>query len=151
MTTTLLFIETRSADKRMALCQQVEQFYEKGRRVVVVTDSTLAAQHLDQLLWAFSQPSFIPHRVVTGPPKTPMAEPIIIVPSPVAIPGYEVLVADSRVTLDFLQHFSTAIHFVLTDDPDQRQESRLLWQAARDQGLHLQHIPQATRGTLQSD
>jgi DNA polymerase III subunit chi len=151
MTTTLLFIEIRSADKRMALCQQVERFYEEGRRVVVVTDSTLAAQHLDQMLWTFSQPSFIPHRVVTGPQQTPIAEPVIIVPSPLAIPGYEVLVADSKVTLDFLQHFNTAIHFVLTDDPDQRQDSRLLWQTARDRGLLLQHIPHATRSKPRSD
>ena len=151
MTTTLLFIETRSADKRMALCQQVERFYEKGRRVVVVTDSSLAAQHLDQMLWAFSQPSFIPHGVVTAPLLTPMVEPVIIVPSPLAIPGYDVLVADSKVTLDFLQNFSTAVHLVLTDDPDQRQESRLLWQAVRDRGLLLQHIPQATGATPRSD
>ncbi len=151
MNTTVLFIETRGADKRMALCQQVERFYEEGRRVVVVTDSTLAAQHLDQMLWTFSQPSFIPHRVVTGPLEMPIIEPVIIVPSPLAIPGYDVVVADSRVTLDFLQHFSTAIHFVLTDDPDQRQDSRLLWQAARDQGLVLQHIPHAPRSTPRSD
>jgi DNA polymerase III subunit chi len=150
MTTTLLFIETRSADKRMVLCQQVERFYEKGQRVLVVTDSTLAAQHLDLMLWTFSQPSFIPHRVVAASLDTPLVEPVIVVPSPLVIHGYEVLVADSRVTLDFLQHFSTAILFVLTDDPNQRQDSRLLWQGARDRGMALQHIPYSPGNSLRS-
>ena len=63
-------------------------------------------------------------------------------------PGYEVIVADSPVDLDFLLHYKVAVHFVLLDSTEQRQESRLLWQKARDQGLEVEHIPHRSRKTL---
>ena len=146
MTTKLVFAETRSIEKRVTLCRQVESFYEEGQRVLVVTDSTLAAQHLDQMLWAFSQESFVPHRIVTRPSKEPPLEPVVIVSSSMFLPGFQVVVADSPVPLEFLAQFASAVHFVLTDDPEQRQESRLLWQAARDQGWSLQHVQYTSGG-----
>jgi len=75
MTSRLIFVETRSNEKRATLCRQVEGFYEKGQHVLVVTDSTLAAQHLDQMLWTFSQESFVPHRIVTQPAMSHRSSP----------------------------------------------------------------------------
>lgn len=146
MATTLFFVETSGAEKRKVLCQWVERFYEEGLRIVVVTDSSQAAQHLDQMLWSFSQSSFIPHRIVARTPAEGVIEPVIIVPNALTVPGYEVAVADSPVTLHYLQPFTTAVHFVLTDDPDQRQDSRLLWQNARDHGWTLRHLHQTAAG-----
>jgi DNA polymerase-3 subunit chi len=146
MTTRLIFVETRSIEKRATLCCHVEGFYEKGLRVLVVTDSTLSAQHLDQMLWTFSQESFVPHCIVTRPGQDPPLEPVVIVSGTVFLPGFQVVVADSPLPLEFLAQFSSAVHFVLTDDPEQRQKSRLLWQAARDQGWSLQHVPYTSAG-----
>jgi len=146
MATTLFFVETSGAEKRKVLCQWVERFYEEGRRILIITDSTQAAQHLDQMLWSFSQSSFIPHRIVARTPAESVIEPVIIVPNELAVPGYEVALADSPVTLHYLQPFTIAVHFVLTDDPDQRQESRLLWQNARDLGWVLRHLHQTAAG-----
>jgi DNA polymerase-3 subunit chi len=150
MATGLFFVETRSAEKRATLCRWVERFYEEGKHVLVVTDSTLAAQHLDQMLWSFSQSSFIPHRVVTHPGGQPPGEPVIILPNPMFLPGFEVVIADSHVGVEFLGQFAIAVHFVLTDDPDQRQKSRLLWQAARDHGWSLQHVQYSSGSRLPS-
>ena len=135
----------------MTLCQWVNTFYEKGRMVQVVTDSTPAAQHLDQLLWTFAQGSFIPHRILgadetdrsadSDPAETALMEPVVLTIGNNVAPGYEVIVADSPVDLDFLLHFKVAVHFVLLDNTEQRQESRLLWQKARDQGVEAEHIP----------
>ena len=146
----LIFVETRSTEKHVTLCRQVERFYEEGQRVLVVTDSTLAAQHLDQMLWTFSQESFVPHRIVTRQGKEPPIEPVVIETSPVFLPGFQVVVADSPVPMEFLAQFASAVHFVLTDDPEQRQESRLLWQAARDQGWSLQHVQCSSAGIPQN-
>lgn len=146
MATTLFFVETSGAEKRKVLCQWVERFYEEGRRILIITDSTQAAQLLDQMLWSFSQSSFIPHRIVARTPAESVIEPVIIVPNELAVPGYEVALADSPVTLHYLQPFTIAVHFVLTDDPDQRQESRLLWQNARDLGWVLRHLHQTAAG-----
>lgn len=146
MATTLFFVQTSGAEKRKVLCQWVERFYEEGRRIVIVTDSTQAAQHLDQMLWSFSQSSFIPHRILTRTPAESVIEPVIIVPEALTVPGYEVAVADSPVLLHYLQPFTTAVHFVLTDDPEQLQDSRLLWQNARDLGWTLRHLHQSAVG-----
>jgi DNA polymerase III subunit chi len=158
LATKIYFVETTTAERRMTLCQWVDTFYEKGRMVQVVTDSTPAAQHLDQLLWTFAQGSFIPHRILEAdktdrsvdsyPAETAIMEPVVLSIGNNVAPGYEVIVADSPVDLDFLLHYKVAVHFVLLDSTEQRQESRLLWQKARDQGLEVEHIPHRSRKTL---
>jgi DNA polymerase III subunit chi len=153
LATKIYFVETTTSDRRITLCHWVDTFYEKGRMVQVVTDSTSAAQHLDQLLWTFAQGSFIPHRIYVtdqaeqtdGSPnpcaaETEIVEPVILTIGSKVAPGYEVIVADSPVDLDLLLHYKIAVHFVLLDSTEQRQESRLLWQRARDQGVEMEHI-----------
>ena len=61
--------------------------------VLVVTDSTIAAQNLDQMLWSFSQESFVPHRIITRPGQEPPLEPVVIVSSSMFLPGFQVVVA----------------------------------------------------------
>ncbi len=149
MATKLIFVETRSAEKRATLCRWVERFYEEGQRILVITDSSLSAQHLDQMLWSFSQSSFIPHRIATHPSSKPSLEPVVIVCNTVFLAGFDTAVADSPASLDFLGQFAVAVHFVLIDDADQRRESRLLWQAARDLGWSLRHVPYSSGGKPQ--
>jgi DNA polymerase III subunit chi len=139
--TKIVFVETKSAEKRITLCHWVEKFHEDHRKILVVTDSTLAAQHLDQLLWTFSQGSFIPHRIVARSTEDPILEPVAIAASQLALPHFDVLIADSTLDLDFMLQYPTAVHFILTDDAEQRQVSRLLWQAAKERGIELQHVP----------
>jgi DNA polymerase IIIc chi subunit len=154
LATKIYFVETTTSDRRMSVCQWVDTFYEQGRRVQVVTDSTSAAQHLDQMLWTFAQGSFIPHRIyqadraanTDGSPnpyatETEIMEPVVLTIGNELAPGYEVVVADSPADLDFLLRYQIAVHFVLLDSAEQRQESRLLWQRARDQGVEVEHIP----------
>jgi DNA polymerase-3 subunit chi len=136
----ITFVEARSADKRIILCRWVEKYYEDHQRILVVTDSTLAAQHLDQLLWTFAQGSFIPHRIVTRATADPIREPVAITAGILALPQFDVLIPDSTVELDFMLNYPSALHFILVDDAAQRQESRVLWQAAKDRGIELQHI-----------
>jgi DNA polymerase III subunit chi len=137
----ITFVEARSADKRVILCRWVEKFYEDRKRILVVTDSTLAAQHLDQLLWTFAQGSFIPHRIVARAGTDPIQEPVAITAGNLALPDFDVLIPDSNVDLDFMLRYPHALHFILVDDPAQRQESRVLWQTAKDRGIKVQHIP----------
>jgi DNA polymerase-3 subunit chi len=146
LSTRIVFVETTSAEKRVTLCQWVEKFHEDHRKVLVVTDSTPAAQHLDQLLWTFSQESFIPHRIVARDAADPILEPVAIAASQLALLQFDVLIADSTLDLDFMLQFPTVLHFILTDDAEQRQASRLLWQAAKERGLELRHVPYQTVG-----
>lgn len=141
--TKVLFIETRTEEKRGLLCRWVEYFYEAGKRLQVVADSSMAAQHLDQLLWTFSQSSFIPHRIVSSSGHTPLLEPVIITVGQLPVDGFDVLAVDGEVGLESFGNYATVVLFVLMDDAEKRQESRLTWQAAKDQGFQLQHVPYA--------
>lgn len=141
----IYFVETRSSEQRHTLCRWVERFHEEGKKVLVVTDSTAAAQHLDQLLWTFSETSFIPHRILSLKSGESMIDPVILTIGEVRLEGFDVLVCDSPVHLNFMKGYPVAVHFILLDDEEKRQESRLMWQSAREQGVRLNHVPYTSR------
>jgi DNA polymerase III subunit chi len=144
--TIIYFVETKTEEQPIAVCQWAEYFYEQGRRVQIVAGSSLAAQRLDQLLWTFAQASFIPHRI--GLPNQPggAIEPVIITSAEIPLEGATVLVCDGSVGLEFMERYEDVVHFVLLDDSEKRQESRSMWQAVRDKGIRTNHIPYSSKG-----
>ncbi|MFP5213574.1 MAG: DNA polymerase III subunit chi [Acidobacteriota bacterium] len=138
----LYFVETKANEQRRLLCRWVERFYEEKKRVQIMADSTMAAQHLDQLLWTYSPGSFIPHRIA-GPSEggSTMVEPVVISIGERVLAGYEALICDGPASLDFLLSFSVSVHFIIQDDHDRLLESRLMWKAAREQGIQPNHVP----------
>lgn len=140
----LYFVETKAAEQRSLLCQWVEHFYEAGKRVQVLASSSLAAQHLDQMLWTFSQSSFIPHRVLSGQDTSDVQEPVVITVGELHVRGSEVLICDGSARLDFMLLYPVAIHFIILEDQDRRGESRLLWQRGKDRGVELRHVAYAS-------
>jgi DNA polymerase-3 subunit chi len=134
------FVETTAAEQRHLLCRWTERFYMEKKRVQVLVESMAAAQLVDALLWTFSQPSFIPHLILsrTGDPPE---EPVIVTPEPVRIRGFETLVCDCPADVDFMGGFESAVHFILKDDPERTKKSREIWQEAREAGLNPVHVP----------
>jgi len=139
--TELYFVETRSEEQRLLLCQWAEHFYEKGYRVYILTDSTTASQHIDQLLWTFSELSFVPHRVYSGEEPQEIEDPVVIGAGERFLEGFGVLLCDAPVGLDFICRFPLVVHFVILDDENQRQFSRALYRDARQRRLGVYHIP----------
>ncbi len=160
----LYFVETLSEDRRRLLCRWAEYLCEKGIRVRIAVDSTLAAQHLDQLLWTFSEESFVPHRFMPASElretalrrredtdevreiraDIPDLEPVIISAGEAPpLDAEEAILCDGPVRIEYMEQFAFGVHFIMLNDQEQRQESRLLWQAARERGLQVQHVPQA--------
>ena len=111
----------------------------ENRRVQIVVDSMAAAQLIDQLLWTFSQSSFIPH-VILSPGAAPPVEPVLIIPEPFQVPGFDTVICDCPTDVEFMSRFDTAVHFILRDDSERRQQSRVLWQRTRDRGLRPVHV-----------
>ena len=138
--TTLYFVETKTEEQPVALCRWVERFYEEGRRVQVCTSSSLAAQHLDHLLWTFAQGSFIPHRIGSSDQSAAPIEPVVITVEEAPVEGATVLVCDGQTGLEFMLSYERVVHFVLLDDPEKRQNSRSLWQKVRDRGIRANHV-----------
>lgn len=136
----LYFVETTVSEQRDLLCRWAEHFYDRGGRVLILTDSTPAARYIDELLWTFSQGSFIPHALSSPEDAAPRAEPVIIAVGEIDSPGCDVVLCDAPARFEFMRRFETAVHFILRDDPEKRQESRLLWQKARDLGENPVHI-----------
>jgi DNA polymerase-3 subunit chi len=137
---TIYFIETQAKEERFLLCYWVEQLYEQGLKIQVVAGSTMAAQHLDQLLWTFSEGSFVPHEIIRRGARD-LPAPVVISVGESRLQGVDIIVGEGRIGLEFIQAYPVTIQFVIRDDEDRRQESRLLWQAARDRGLTLHYLP----------
>jgi|SRR5208337_1118536 len=137
---TIYFVETTLAEQRELVCRWTERFYMEKKRVQIVVDSTASAQLMDQLLWRFSQSSFIPH-MIFNPGGTPPAEPVIITPGEFQVAGFGALVCEGPADLEFMTRFETAVHFILRDDTQRLQQSRILWQRARDSGTNPVHVP----------
>ena len=134
------FVETTASEQRVLLCRWVERFYEQGRRVQVICDSTPSAQLLDQVLWTFAQASFVPHSVYRGEEGELSGEPVLIVTEQVRLSGFDAVVCDCAVGLDFMADFEAGVHFVIRDDPERRNASRVLWQNLRDRGIAVRHV-----------
>jgi DNA polymerase-3 subunit chi len=136
----IYFVETTAAEQRGLVCRWTERFYTEKKRVQILVDSMAAAQFVDQLLWTFSQSSFIPH-LILGPAGAPPAEPVVITSGEFQVAGFEAVICDCPAGLEFMSRFETAVHFVIKDDPARTQQSRLLWQRARDSGIRPVHVP----------
>lgn len=140
------FIETPSDEKEGLICRWVEYFYEKGRRIHIVTETSLRAEHLDHLLWIFSQASFIPHRIATGRLEDSPPEPVIISVGEMEARGFSVLICDGALSPEAMRRYEDVLHFVVLDNEERRQESRLLWQKIRGMGGQTHHIAYAQKG-----
>lgn len=138
--TSIYFVETTTAEQRDLLCRWTERFYSERKRVRIAVDSMAAAQLIDQLLWTFSQSSFIPHAILS-PGAVQPEEPVLITSGEFRADGFDAVVCDSQADLEFMSLFESAVHFILGDDPERKQHSRGLWLRARDSGLNPIHIP----------
>lgn len=137
----IYFMETPAAEQRRLLCKLVDHFYDAGLKVQVAVDSTLSAQHIDQLLWTISDRSFIPHRIYDPRDGDDFIEPVLITVGDLQVRGFDAVICDGPQSLDFMTLFRIAAHFVIRDDGDRRQESRLMWLEARDRKLEIRHVP----------
>lgn len=72
-------LESDSDDARLRLaCRIVDEATETDQHVFINATSDVDAQKLDELLWTFSQGSFIPHRIVRDGADAVPLEPVTI-------------------------------------------------------------------------
>lgn len=68
-----------SSDARLEVaCRIAEKAMLRDQHVLICPDSQDEARTLDELLWTFSQGSFVPHRIVTGTEQELPPEPVLI-------------------------------------------------------------------------
>ena len=96
--------------KALDVCTVAERLYLAGRRVVVYVADARRAALLDEYLWTFSQPAFVPHCLWDGAGE--VEEPVVVVTGELANPNR----ADALVVADRLADPATAAGFAEVHD-----------------------------------
>jgi DNA polymerase-3 subunit chi len=118
-------------------CKIVEKAADQSHHVFVHSASDAEAAKLDELLWTFSQGSFIPHRVVREPLDAPPQEPVLIgVNAPPAPGRWNVLVNLAAEVPEFFSRYERVAE-VVDADAVRREQSRDRYRFYRDRGYKL--------------
>jgi DNA polymerase-3 subunit chi len=131
-------IDSDAVDARLMLtCKIVEKAYRDKQHVFIHSSSEAEARKLDELLWTFSQGSFIPHRVVRQPPPAPPAEPVLIglVPEPIG-ERWDVLINLGAEVPEYFSRYQRVAE-VVDGDAGRREKSRERYRFYRDRGYDL--------------
>ena len=130
--------DSDSADARLKLaCKIVDKARELDHHVFVHVASDDEARQLDELLWTFSQGSFIPHRIVRETPEQAPAEPVLIGVNQAPGPGrWEVLVNLAPDVPEFFSRYERVAE-VVDADAQRRAQSRERYRFYRDRGYKL--------------
>jgi DNA polymerase III subunit chi len=131
-------LEADSDDARLMLaCRIVDKATQGDHHVFVHSTSEDEARKLDELLWTFSQNSFIPHRVVRETPADPPREPVLIGFNGEPSSGHwDVLVNLATDVPEFFSRYERVAE-VVDGNAARREASRTRYRFYRDRGYKL--------------
>ncbi len=112
-------------------CRLAEKAYKLKHRIYIHVDTSVEAQQLDELLWTFSQGSFVPHECLNG--SEPQS-PVVIGFGSDAPQDYSLLINLSQQIPGFYHQFERVAE-VVADHDSLRQTSREHFRFYRDQGV----------------
>ena len=132
-------------DKLAYSCRLLRKARAGGATLLVTGEPELLAQ-LDQLLWTFSGPEFLPHCQSDADPVTVAASPVMLASSP-ADPAfraqdYGVLVNLGYGVPENFERFERFIEVVSSTDDD-RLAARARWKHYKDRGYALKQHDRA--------
>lgn len=131
-------LESDSEDARLRLaCRIVDKATQQDQHVFINTSSDGEAHKLDELLWTFSQGSFIPHRIVQHAVDAPGREPVVIgLNQPPAGDRWDVLINLAADVPDFFSRYERVAE-VVGGNAARREQSRDRYRFYRDRGYKL--------------
>ncbi len=131
-------LSSDSDDARLALaCKIVDKATQLDHHVFIHSTSDGEAQQLDELLWTFSQGSFIPHRVIRGALEAAPPEPVLIGVNQAPGPGrWNVLINLAADVPEFFSRYERVAE-VVDANPVRREQSRERYRFYRDRGYKL--------------
>jgi DNA polymerase-3 subunit chi len=127
-----------SDDARLRLaCKIVEKATQLDNHVFIHATSETEAKQLDELLWTFSQGSFIPHRIVRGELADAPREPVLIgVNQQPASGRWDVLINLATDVPEFFSRYERVAE-VVDANATRREQSRERYRFYRDRGYKL--------------
>jgi DNA polymerase-3 subunit chi len=131
-------LDSDSDDARLRLaCRIVDKATQLDRHVFIHATSDHEARQLDELLWTFSQGSFIPHRVVRETLDQPPLEPVLIGVNQAPAPGrWDVLINLGSEVPEFFSRYERVAE-VVDANAARREQSRERYRFYRDRGYPL--------------
>lgn len=118
--------------RRIFACRLVEKAWQAERRVQVVLDDAGAAREFDDLLWQFSDISFVPHALAADPAAADA--PVRIGTPADPADGAEVLVNLCAEPPVAPERFERIVEIV-DGDEERRRQGRERFRAYRDRGI----------------
>jgi len=118
-------------------CRLTEKAYLRDLSIVIVNDNLADAQALDDLLWTFSERSFIPHKVCLDGHTVDPATPVHLTFEPTPPPPADLLVNLAGRLPGDLQRYHR-IAEIIDADEERRRLGRERFKAYRDLKLPLE-------------
>lgn len=131
-------LKSAAAKQRWAFaCRLTEKAYLRDLSVVIANDTPADARALDDLLWTFSDRSFIPHSVcLDGQSPDPSAKVHLTVPS-MALPAADLLVnLTAQLPADWERY--SRIAEIIDADQERRRLGRERFKVYRDLKVTLE-------------
>ena len=162
-----ILAESDPQSRALFACRLADKAYRMNKPIYIHTESAQQAAHMDDLLWTFSQGSFLPHALshqITGDDMIP---PIIVGHSselptthtdvlvsreagcrerPVIQPNAALLINMASDVPLFFSHFERVAE-IIDQNPAQKQAGRERYRFYRDRGYDLQSHNIATPET----
>jgi DNA polymerase-3 subunit chi len=115
-------------------CRIAEKACDQGLRVAVRTASPSETAEIDDLMWTFSDRSFVPHGVWPAEPAVAEETPVLISSSALPVSHRDVLINLAADTPADAADFARICEVVGADE-DAKQRARQRWRAYREAGL----------------
>jgi DNA polymerase-3 subunit chi len=113
-----------------------EKAMQQDHHVYINTGGEDESRRLDELLWTFSQGSFVPHRVVESAPGEPCAEPVLIGCAVAIDEPCDVLINLAGDVPEFFSRYDRVAEIV-DSEAGRRDAGRVRYKYYRDRGYEL--------------
>lgn len=118
-------------------CRLAEKAVDRGHHVLIRPPSPADARRLDELLWTFSQGSFLPHKIVSAAGPAPL-EPVLIDDGPgPAGERWDLLINLGQDVPEYFSRYARLAE-VVDGDEGRRAQGRERFRYYRDRGYSLQ-------------
>lgn len=129
------FIKLRKPEKAKHLCQLAGEFFDVGKRVLIIVQDDNQGVTLDRFMWSWQKGAFIPHAFDSGSVDC-LDEPVVITTEERNLNGARVLIMGKPCSLEFIRQFESAFDFAEIYAEDLASAARRRFVRYRDAGFN---------------
>ena len=141
-------LKSAAGKQRQAFaCRLTEKAYLRDLKIVILSASLADAEELDELLWTFSERSFVPHKICLDEKSIDPATPVHLALQSSPLPEADLLVNLAAALPERPQRFAR-IAEIIDADAERRRLGRERFKAYRDLKLTIEthQIDEAEHG-----